>query len=317
MSFFSHASWIPDLITAAQVEREGRATAFYRSVRAGAYRRVATGRYLPEATWAGLDADARYLALIHALGIDRQDSGIYSHMAAAALWRLPIVGQWPVRAEVLVPRGVGGASRVGIRAHSDGVPATVVRIDGQRTTTLARTIVDVARTQPLATAVAMADFSMRAASYRDTGVKTARTTPGALAEELARHPSARGRRKARDVLALANGQSGSPGESLSRVGMHVLNLPEPILQHRFVDEVGEMFVDFWWPRFNLIGEFDGVGKYLREDLLNGKSTAQALIDEKHREDRLRALGPRVTRWGWNVAQSLPLMEAKLRSAGLR
>jgi hypothetical protein len=317
MSFFSRASWIPEFITAAQVEREGRATAFYRSVRAGAYRKVATGRYLPEVTWARLDADARYLALIYALGIDGRGAGIYSHLAAAALWRLPMVGQWPAHTEIIVPRGVGGASRVGTRAHSDGVPATLASIDGLRATTLARTVVDVARTQPLATAVAMADFSMRAPSYRDIGVRTARTTPADLADELRRHPSARGRRKAALALMLADGRSGSPGESLSRVGMHVLKVPEPILQHRFVDEIGEMFVDFWWPQFNLIGEFDGMGKYLREDMLNGKSTAQAVIDEKLREDRLRAFGPRVTRWGWSVAHSWPLLGAKLRSAGVK
>ena len=78
-----------------------------------------------------------------------------------------------------------------------------------------------------------------------------------------------------------------------------------------------MFGDFWWPEFNLVGEFDGYGKYLKKALLNGQTTAEAVLAEKHREDRIRAQGPKVVRWDWSVARSLPLLNLKLRDAGLR
>jgi hypothetical protein len=95
-------------------------------------------------------------------------------------------------------------------------------------------------------------------------------------------------------------------------------LPAPRLQTRFSDTAGLIgYVDFWWPEWGLIGEFDGRGKYLREDLRNGKTTAEVVVDEKVREDRLRAAtGARVARWGWDVARSPRLLAAALLRAGL-
>ena len=52
----------------------------------------------------------------------------------------------------------------------------------------------------------------------------------------------------------------SPGESLSRVQMFVLNLPRPTLQHPMHDDAGRIgVVDFWWQ--GVVGEFDGRSKY--------------------------------------------------------
>jgi hypothetical protein len=96
-----------------------------------------------------------------------------------------------------------------------------------------------------------------------------------------------------------------------------LGAPSPILQQRFDDEGGLIgFVDFWWPTQKVVGEFDGRGKYLRDEFTRGKTTAEVVLDEKRREDRLRGLGFRVVRWGWSEAQSLPALERKLASAGL-
>lgn len=47
--------------------------------------------------------------------------------------------------------------------------------------------------------------------------------------------------------------------------------------------------DFFWPELGVIGEFDGDAKYLDENLLGGQSTQEAVLAEKKREDRLRAL----------------------------
>ncbi len=45
-----------------------------------------------------------------------------------------------------------------------------------------------------------------------------------------------------------------------------------------------------WPELGVIGECDGLLKY---------SGSDALIQEKIREDRIRALGFIVVRWTWN------------------
>ncbi len=91
----------------------------------------------------------------------------------------------------------------------------------------------------------------------------------------------------------------------------------PSLQHRFPRRGGGWwFVDFYWEQFNLVGEFDGLGKYRRAEWRNGRSAEQVVIDEKLREDELRALGPRVVRWGWDIARSPRSLGALLAAAGL-
>jgi hypothetical protein len=204
-----------------------------------------------------------------------------------------------------------------LTAHPLAQPDAIDTIDGLPVTTVARTVVDIARTELLSTAVAMADFSLATPARGSFGVDAVKTTRIQLQNELDTHPSLRGRKKCELVLTLADGDSGSPGESVSRVGFFVLGFPAPILQHEFRDSEGVMIVDFWWPEYNLVGEFDGLGKYLRNEMTRGRTTAEVVIDEKRREDRIRALGPKVTRWGWPVARSLTLLDAQLRRAGLQ
>ena len=64
-----------------------------------------------------------------------------------------------------------------------------------------------------------------------------------------------------------------------------------------------MTVDFWWPATRVIGEFDGVAKYVRDEYAGSKSVAEVVLAEKTREDRLRALNTTVVRWGWAEAAS--------------
>lgn len=78
-----------------------------------------------------------------------------------------------------------------------------------------------------------------------------------------------------------------------------------------------MYADFWWPQFNRVGEFDGSVKYDDPIFLAGRTPREALRDEKRREDRIRALGPGVIRWGWDVARSPGAMRAHLMAGGIR
>ena len=76
---------------------------------------------------------------------------------------------------------------------------------------------------------------------------------------------------------------------------------EFVLGDAFAD--GRYFdTDFKWRNSRngrpLIGEFDGLGKYLKDDQLGGLSPGQAVVKEKQREDALRALdGSDFMRWG--------------------
>ena len=73
--------------------------------------------------------------------------------------------------------------------------------------------------------------------------------------------------------------------------MHLAHLPAPQLQVVLYGASGQRYVvDFWWPGCRLIGEFDGAFKYSDPEFMRGRTAHQVLLDEKHREDDLRAAG---------------------------
>ena len=100
--------------------------------------------------------------------------------------------------------------------------------------------------------------------------------------------------------------------------MHQLSFPPPVLQQKWRLPDGSVaYTDFWWPAFELIGEFDGHAKYVRHEYAGSRSPADLVLAEKAREDALRSLGPRVTRWGWETASDPAALHAHLTHAGLR
>jgi hypothetical protein len=101
------------------------------------------------------------------------------------------------------------------------------------------------------------------------------------------------------------------------VNMRANGCPQPELQVPFSDGDGFIgYADFYWPTFGVIGEADGDVKYLDPSLRGGRSADRVVLDEKIREDRLRALGPRVVRWRWETAMDARALRSKLVSAGL-
>lgn len=312
------SGWRQHLIEARGAVAQGASAELYRSAAAGTVVRIAPGVFLPSEVWQSLDPDDRFRARIDAAAIRFGDAGPFSHLSAAAMWGLPNVTPWPARAEVLAAHETGGRSRRGLVRHAVGIPSDGEVIDGHRVTSLARTVVDAASALPFTGGVAMTDFVLRAASRGEAGVAAARASHAELQRVVAERGSLRGGAKARRAVEFADGRSGSPGESLSRCAMLTSGIPSPQLQTRFSDAMGLIgYVDFWWPEWGVIGEFDGRGKYLREDLRNGKTTAEVIVDEKVREDRLRAAtGARVVRWGWDVARSPQLLATALLRAGL-
>lgn len=317
MHYSTSPFWLDHFVLSRTADRAGRAREFHRAARAGRFVRLAEGVYLPSPVWELLTEDDRHRARIHAVARSFRPGLVFSHFSAASLWGLPVIGERPPKVEVVVGAGVTGATRRGYAARKYPVPEAPDAVDGVLVTPLARTLVDVGRSATLVTSVAMMDHALAAEPRSRALLPGARTTIDALLVEHATISSSRGRSRCATAIGLADGRSGSAGESLSRVSMHILGAPAPILQQPFSDRHGFIgSVDFWWPEFDLIGEFDGLGKYVREELLAGQTTAEAVIAEKKREDRLRGCGPRVVRWDWSVARSLPRLERHLLEAGL-
>jgi hypothetical protein len=93
------------------------------------------------------------------------------------------------------------------------------------------------------------------------------------------------------MLPLVRSGAQTPLESISRLRLVNAGLPEPMLQYPLYDREGLIgYADMGWPELGVIGECDGLMKY---------QSGEVLIQEKRREDRIRALGFIVVRWTWD------------------
>ncbi len=310
-------AWEDEFVRAADMRNLGMRADMQRDLRAGLLVPIARGVYRRAEFASADDADDHYLALLRGTQLAMRSELVFAQLSAARIWQLPIIGTWPPTVHVTDERRDGSRSTAGIIRHNWGMPAVPVDVQGLRVTPLVQTVVDVARCAPFEVGVAVADAALRGLRARNGGWMRAPLPRAALHDAVQELTGSRGCVRAREVAAFADGRSESAGESLSRVAIRKLRLPAPVLQREFRDHLGRMIVDFWWPDANLAGEFDGKGKYLREEYTRGRTTAEIVLAEKAREDRLRTLGPRVTRWGWDEAKFLPMLRARLFDAGLR
>lgn len=276
-----------------------------RAARRGDVRRVRRGAYVGTDRWAELDDAQRQLLEVHAAVAALRSPALVSHRSAALLWGLPVVGARGGRVHLTFVGNSGGVSHGAVVRHAVERPVPEALVDGHRVTSVARTVVDLARTDGFLTGVAAGD----AALHRGL------VTLDELRAEVEAAGNGRGVRVARDVVVFVDGRSESAGESLSRVRIHELGLPAPELQHVVDDRRGFVGrVDFWWEEFAVIGEFDGRSKY---GIGGDRNAAGQLWDEKIREDRLRATGARMARWTWADAWTATPLATRLYQAGVR
>jgi hypothetical protein len=155
----------------------------------------------------------------------------------------------------------------------------------------AQTAIDLAACLPFTGGVAASDQAIW--SRRPGG---ALATTNELSDAAERY-SGRAHARVRRVASFAQPGADSVRESQSRVLIAHLGFPEPELQHRFILGNGRVvYSDFWWERHSHVGEFDGLGKYLDPELLNGRTPEEALIEEKDRADALRREVGMISRW---------------------
>ena len=205
---------------------------------------------------------------------------VLARESAAAIWGMPIAGDFPDEVTVLVRWPGGGSTEAGIRRTADGYTSALIsEVSGFGVTSLERTALDVARFVPFREAVGSVDWAI-------SSTNSVATTSAALADELQRwHPRV-GARPLRRIIPFATSLSGSFGESRTRAVVSQLGFASPQLQTEFRDPEGSMFADFYWPSVNVVAEFDGKVKYTSEEF-NGGDAAEVVWREKKREDRLR------------------------------
>jgi len=154
-------------------------------------------------------------------------------------------------------------------------------------TSVARTVVDLARASSFRTGVVAADSALRSR-------QTSKADLGLCMTACARWP---GIQNARRAVAFADGRAESVLESISRVAFADLGLPPPDLQAWVGDEeevIGR--ADFLWRAYRTVGEADGAVKYA--------DPARAMA-QLERDARLRAAGFEVVHFTWQDITRAP------------
>ncbi|MEI8412466.1 MULTISPECIES: type IV toxin-antitoxin system AbiEi family antitoxin domain-containing protein [unclassified Kribbella] len=256
-----------------------------RRLRGGQWIRLGRDAFVEHSGWPEDEKPWDRARRLHLLAIravtDQLDKVVVSHQSAAVLHGLPIWGF--DLGKVHVSRSTGrvrsGATLAVHRSPLD--PDEVTELDGIRVTTVERAITETACGTSFEVGVVLADAALRAGL----------TSPELLIATADRHRHWRGSPAARSAVRFADGLSESVGESRLRVLMDNHQLPAPSLQVEIRANSGELIgrVDFLLSG-RLIVEFDGAQKY--------GDSADTIVAEKWREDRLRDRGYGVVRVSW-------------------
>jgi hypothetical protein len=305
---------LPQLILAKNLSQVGASVRPLSSAaKAGSLVRIRHGVYVDAAEWKVLNSWQQYRLRIQAAAETAVAQTTFSHHSAASWWGIPTIqrGQ-PIHA-LTTFRG-GGRSRAGVRRHLvQPCFIDAEEVDGILVTSRIQTVLDLAAFVPFAEALVPLDHVLKPDPLKGLRALTK--------EELftvlpGRYPAAT-QRRVRAAIESADPASGSAGESYSRGLIQAAGFAMPQLQYEVLSSTGRVgYSDFYWKETRTVGEFDGIAKYQKAEYLNGRTPGQVVVDEKLREDRIRATGRNVVRWVWSDLWKAGELERKLSAAGV-
>ena len=258
---------------------------FRRLVRQGVLLRLARGGYVPAALAAAESGNrvGEHAVLVAAV-LAVTPGTVASHHSAALIHGLDLLDSGAGET-VAVTRQPGSTSsrtgRSGVRLHIATLPdGHVTARRGLPITSVARTVIDLARTSSFVAGVVVADSALR----------TKQTSKAELLSVSKACASWPGIQTARRVMAFCDARSESALESISRVVFRDHGLPSPELQV-WVGNATEMIgrADFLWRACRTVAEADGAIKYA--------DPSRAMAQLK-RDARLRAAGFEVVHFTW-------------------
>ena len=310
---------VPNFITAPNVLiQEYGARQLSRLAASGELHRVRRGLYLRTEQWDALKPWEQYRVSIQAVHELAHAAPVFARQSAAQIMGLPLI-LVPRLIETVAESKNGGQSSNGVHRLPaiDGDPPPW-QMHGLLVTQPHITARDLAVSLPLAQSLPAMDRLLSMQLLPGAPANVPLTFPVKKIEEaISRLPNAAQRARALRVLTAGSGRSQSAGESFRRAVILENGFPDPTLQVPFYDSHGLVgYPDFVWENSKLLGEFDGHEKYSAQRYLRGKTPAQVVIDEKNRENRLRALGYNVIRWEWNDVKEPQRLINSLRTAGL-
>lgn len=290
-------SWPAEIFTTSQAlllgVTDGELT---RAVRDGVLRRLAHGLYAVGP--APAEAAARHLELCRGALLLHPDAVLSGRSAVVALG-LPTWGV-PLRTALLqreVPRQVRRSGLVVRPRTGTGDP---VLTETGPVDDVAAALVQLALDHGAVAGVVSADAALARGLV----------TLSELEEEVRRRRGHPRSQRARAMLSLVDARSESPGESRLRVMLASVGFA---VSSQVVVRDGDRVVarvDLGIEGTRVLIEFDGLVKYR-------DGGAEALIAEKRREDRLRALGYLVIRFTWADLESPAGVIAVVRAAVAR
>ena len=284
-----------------------------RRCRSGALVRVRHGVYVDGEAWRALQPWEQYRVRVGAAAETFDARTIFARHSAASVWGIPTMGRHhPVHALTL--QNDGGRSRAGVRRHfASPAGLRVVRREGILITGRVRTVLDLAAFTPFVDAIVPLDHVLRPDPARGLSA----LSKDALLAGIGEHYTAAATRRILAAVEFADPASASPGESYGRALIRAAGFEAPVLQHEVRDGSGLAgYTDYYWDSTKVAGEFDGIEKYLKPEYLRGRTASQAVVDEKLREDRIRATGVAVVRWVWADLMAPGRLEQKLAAAGV-
>jgi predicted transcriptional regulator of viral defense system len=229
-----------------------------------------------------------------------------SHADAAALHELALLTRPKPKSisvsQSLSERRTRSSQRPLIQLHSSDLPVEhrAVR-HGVPVTSVARTVVDLARTTSPREGVVVADSALHRG-------KTTKTELYAVIKHCARWP---GIAQARRTVDFSDALTESPFESLARLVFDEGGLPRPELQ-AWVGGDGRPIgrADFYWRSHSTIAEADGASKY---------SDVDRARQQLQRDEDLRRAGFQVVHFTWqqlhvNPAQIVQSVRAAFSQA---
>jgi hypothetical protein len=177
----------------------------------------------------------------------------------------------------------------------------VTERNGVPLTTVARTVIDIARMSDFPSGVVTADSALR----------SRRTTKDELLAVVGDCKRWRGVTTALEVVKFADAKAESALESIARVLFRQLGFPPPELQAWVSFGAEDFRLDFRWREYRTIAEVDGAVKYTT---LTADPAQRALV-QLRRDALLRELGYEVVHFTWQDITSEPeRVAAVLRTA---
>lgn len=123
--------------------------ALQRAAERGELIKLRSGAYVLASVWKGLNRDERIRLEVAAAKDVHRGTFIASHRSAAALWGMPRIQKHDGLVHQRVSLLTGSRTEAGLRKHAvDDVDLHLDVIDGIEVTTLERTVLDMAATEP-------------------------------------------------------------------------------------------------------------------------------------------------------------------------